>query len=167
MFIESQLFVVSFLAEASYSTFFSPNSTSIRTLPLPRNICQSCSLGKLGRLPLHLGLDRLHGTFLGYVTVLYCSVVVSASALTPDNIYSRSFALLESLDCIAFLLVCCIEIAFPSLSLLIWGEVMRMPPKCCEHVATFVMPRMMISFGVGACRDNVPALCQVYSADYA
>ena len=139
-------------AEASYSTFFSPNSASIRMLPLPRNICQSCSLGKLGRLPLlDLVLDRLHGTFLGYVSVLCCRVVVSASALMPDNIYSRSFALLESLDCIAFLLVCCIEIAFPSLSLLIWGEVMRMPPKCCEHVATFVMPRVRISFGVGAC----------------
>ena len=138
-------------AEASYSTYFSPNSTSIRTLPLPQNICESCSLGKLGRLPLlHLVLDRLHGTFLGYVSVLYCRVFISASALLPDSIYGRSLALLESLDSTAFLLVCCIEIAFPRLNLLIWGEVMRMPPKCCEHVATIVTPRMRISFGVGA-----------------
>lgn len=129
---------------------FGPGSTSLSSASPPEHGCHCHPMGNLERLPLlHAVLDRAAGSFIGRAFALLCQIAVSLSAiLLPTIILQKAVTIFECIDCIGFLLICCIEVLLPSFNRLIWGDVGHIPQICCDRSRATIAPRRRSSFGM-------------------
>ncbi len=129
---------------------FGPRSTSLTSASPPEHGCQCHPVGNLERLPLlHAVLDRAAGSSIGRAFALLCQIAIMLSViLLPKIILQKAVTILECIDCIGFLLICCIEVLLPSLNRLIWGNVGHVPQACCDRSRATIAPRRRSSFGM-------------------
>lgn len=119
------------------------------SLQQPQYGCHCHPMGSLEKLPLmHAILDRTANKFFGrFLTVLSQIVISLSTSLLPQWILEKLTVVLECLDCIGFLLVCCVEVLFPSLNRLIWGRVGERPSACCDRSNAALCSRLPSSIG--------------------
>jgi hypothetical protein len=129
---------------------FGPRTTSLSSASPPEHECLCHPMGNLERLPLlHAVLDRAAGSFIGRAFTLIFQIAISLSViLLPTIILQKTVTILECIDCIGFLLICCIEVILPSLNRLIWGDVGHIPQACCDRSRAMIAPRRRSSFGM-------------------
>ena len=132
---------------SSEALTFGPQSTFLSSATPPQYGCHCHPMGSLEKLPLlHAVLDRTAGSFIGRVFTLVYQIAIALSViLLPMAILEGMVTILECIDCIGFLLVCCVEVLLPSLNRLFWGEVGHMPPACCDRSSAAFAPRSFSS----------------------
>ena len=132
------------------SLTFGPRSTFLLNASPPQYGCHCHPMGNIERLPLlHAILDRTAGSFVGHVLTLDCQILISLSAiLLPTALLRCIIPILECIDCMGFLIVCCIEVLLPSLNRLIWGDMGPLPAEC-PNPPTTRRVRPQRSYGSG------------------
>lgn len=129
---------------------FGPRSTSRSSASPLGTGCHCHPVGNLERLPLlHAVLDRAAGSFIGRAFTPLCKIAISLSViLLPTIILQKAVTILECIDCIGFLLVCCIEVLLPSLNRLIWADAGHIPQACRNRSRATIAPRRRSSSGM-------------------
>lgn len=129
---------------------FGPRKASRSRSSPPEHEWHCHPVGILERLPLlRAVLDRAAGSFIGRAFTFQCQIAISLAAiLLPTIILQKAVTILECIDCIGFLLICCIEVLLPSWNRLIWGDVGHIPQACCDKPKATIAPRRRSSSGM-------------------
>lgn len=129
---------------------FGPRTTSLLRSSPPEQECHCHPVGNLERLPLlRAVLDRAAGSLIGRAFTLQCQIAISLAAiLLPTIILQKAVTILECIDCIGFLLICCIEVLLPSWNRLIWGDAGHIPQACCDRSRATIAPQRRSSSGM-------------------